>query len=614
MWSDWRADIVEADFKKLHESGLTVLRIFPLWPVFQPITLLKGGMGTPVEYRFGENLIPDTEAGRAGIDESAIEKFKVFLDLAEKYKLQLIVGLVTGWMSGRLFVPPALEEKNVLSDPIAMMWETRMVKYIVKHFKNHPAIVAWDLGNECNCMAHLNSSEEAYVWSSTISNAIKSEDVTHPVISGMHSLSPEKIWRIEDQAEVLDILTTHPYPYFVEHCDFDPIDSIRTELHAVSESLFYRGIGKKPCFVEECGTLGPMFANEEVAADFIYNNLFSNWAHGTGGFLWWCANEQTKLTHAPYDWNSVERELGLFREDGAKKPVIEAMSRFTDFANSVGILPNRIVDATCILTKGQDAWGAAYSSFILAKQAGMEIEYQYSTQPIGDSSLYLLPSLKGDNSISKHRMHELLEKVENGATLYISLESGLLSPFEEFTGLRVEHRSRTDCPDVITLDGETLTMYPRFSLKLEAVHAEVLCQNQDENPIFTSAKYGKGRVFFLNSPLETMLLTKTSAFDIAVSDPYYKIYQKLLETVNTGKVATVENANIGITEHIVDENIRKLVLINYDSQAAVAKLKLANQWKVKVVNPVMQTEKIDTCHYDVTMPKNSGVLVTISKF
>jgi hypothetical protein len=54
------------------------------------------------------------------------------------------------------------------------------------------------------------------------------------------------------------VLTTHPYPYFVPHCDQDPINTIRTGLHAASESLFYRGIGCKPCFVEELGTLGPM--------------------------------------------------------------------------------------------------------------------------------------------------------------------------------------------------------------------------------------------------------------------------------------------------------------------------------------------------------------------
>ena len=65
MWSDWREDVVEADFKQLAGAGLQVLRVFPLWPDFQPLDLLRGGQGQPAEYRFGEQLIPEDEAGQA---------------------------------------------------------------------------------------------------------------------------------------------------------------------------------------------------------------------------------------------------------------------------------------------------------------------------------------------------------------------------------------------------------------------------------------------------------------------------------------------------------------------------------------------------------------------
>jgi hypothetical protein len=38
-----------------------------------------------------------------------IGRFREMCALAEKHDLKLVVGLITGWMSGRLFVPPALE-------------------------------------------------------------------------------------------------------------------------------------------------------------------------------------------------------------------------------------------------------------------------------------------------------------------------------------------------------------------------------------------------------------------------------------------------------------------------------------------------------------------------
>ena len=64
MWSDWRPRVVAADLALLARQGLTVLRVFPIWPDFQPIHRLRGGHGRPVEFRFGETVLPDTEWGR----------------------------------------------------------------------------------------------------------------------------------------------------------------------------------------------------------------------------------------------------------------------------------------------------------------------------------------------------------------------------------------------------------------------------------------------------------------------------------------------------------------------------------------------------------------------
>ncbi len=40
MWRNWQAEVVEADFRQFAAAGLQVLRVFPLWPDFQPLTLL----------------------------------------------------------------------------------------------------------------------------------------------------------------------------------------------------------------------------------------------------------------------------------------------------------------------------------------------------------------------------------------------------------------------------------------------------------------------------------------------------------------------------------------------------------------------------------------------
>jgi endo-1,4-beta-mannosidase len=359
MWRDWRLGVVASDLKRLADAGLQVLRVFPLWPDFQPLTALGTGYGT-VEYRHGEEALADDEAGQAGVSLTAIQHFAEFADLAQQHGLKLIVALITGWMSGRLFVPPALEGRNVLTDPTAILWQTRLVKYIVQHSRDHPAILAWDLGNECNVMGPT-TREQAWVWTAAITNAIRAEDSTRPVVSGMHSLSPNGAWRMQDQGELTDVLTTHPYPYFTPYCDQDPVNTIRTILHSTAESHFYGDIGSKPCLVEEIGTLGPMVASDSIAADFIRAVLFSNWAHDNRGLLWWCAFDLGHLSHAPYDWDAYERELGLIRLDGTPRPVLGELNRFRQFVDGLPIrqLPPRTTEAVCILSEGQDAWAIA---------------------------------------------------------------------------------------------------------------------------------------------------------------------------------------------------------------------------------------------------------------
>jgi len=70
-------------------------------------------------------------------------------------------------------------------------------------------------------------------------------------------------------------------------------------------------------------------------------------------------------------------------------------------------LPERTVEAVCILTSGSDQWGAAYGSFILANQAGLDIEFQYGSQPLKDSKLYLIPSASGMTPLLKPKWLEM---------------------------------------------------------------------------------------------------------------------------------------------------------------------------------------------------------------
>ncbi len=580
MWSDWRPDIVDADLRQLAEAGLQVLRVFPLWPDFQPLALLRGGAGAPREYRLSEDPLPDDETGQAGVSAEALARFQTFADLAEKHGLKLIVGLLTGWMSGRLFVPPALEGLNVLTDPIAIQWEMRFVRCFVRRFKTHPAIAAWDLGNECNVMASVPNPEAAWTWVSAITSAIRVGDATRPIVSGMHG--GLDLWSPATMGEMTDLLTTHPYPFWTDHCDQDPVNTIRTILHSTAESRMYADWGGKPCLAEELGTLGPMLASDKIAADFVRACLFSLWAHDCQGLLWWCAYDQELLPHAPYDWNTCERELGLFRSDRGAKAVVGELGSFRRFLDGLPVspLPAHPREAVCLLSQDQDQWGVAYSAFILARQAGVELEFQQGEQPLKEAELYLVPGVRGINVISHHRWLPLLERVRSGATLYVSLDNALLSGFAETFGLVAQARRRRSEPRIdFTIDGlGAYSVLSEFRLDLVSAGADVLGLEPDGNPAFTRFDYGQGEVYLLTAPVERALAGWPGGFD-AGAQPFYQIYRQIAGKVTNGRAVQKSHPMLGVTEHTLSADERVIVTINYSPQTIEETLRLRAGWQ-----------------------------------
>lgn len=611
MWSDWNPDCVAQDLEKLAKHHMRVLRVFPLWRDFQPLRMHYAGAGTEREMRFKEQPLPFTEEGQAGVDPVMIQRFRMLCDIAEQKKIRLVVGLLTGWMSGRMLVPEAFSGRKLISDPFVVRWQLRFVRYMVRHFKDHPAIAAWDLGNECNCM-EVVTRDTAFAWAAQITNAIRVEDSRHPVISGMHGLRPEGIWTPKDQGEILDILCTHPYPIFTPHCDTDPINEMKSVLHSTAQSVMYSGLGGKPCFIEEIGTLGPMFADEEVARAYARAAMFSALAHDLRGFLWWCANDQSHLTHTPYDWNGEERELGLLRVDGSAKPVLEAMAEFSDFVGKFefGALPPRMMDAVCILTHGQDQWAAAYGSFLLAKQAGLDISFCWCDDELPQSDVYFMPALTGDISIYRHQMETLIDRVRQGATLYMSLNDALLSPFAEITGVQVRTRARRRDADIVTLGEERFCLNAPVKHTFRTVGAKALATAEDGNPAMTEYAFGKGRVIFCAYPIELDAATIPGVISGEAFVPYYRFYEAM-DIRNSEKIASAGSPFLGMTEHILDDHHRLLLIVNHTPRPVSDTVFLKRGCLLRQIPFCGGEVQKNAEGFDVQLPENAGIVVLI---
>ena len=542
MWRHWDEDSLRKDLELLAADGMNCLRVFPIWSDFQPVTPVYGAGGTIREYRMADGTLPQN---RWCLDEEMLRRFEVMCDIAAENGLQLIVGLLTGWMSGGLFVPPLLNGVNLRSDPLALLWEQRFVEGFVTRLRHHPAIIAWDHGNECDCMWHTANRDEAAAWTMTISNAIRAADPTRPLVTGIHDVSLDGVWHIQDQADNCDMLVTHPYPFWGRLANHHPMLSTKTLVHAAAQTAFYADIAGKPCLVEEIGTMGPMVCSEESGAAFLRLNMLHAHLYNRPGFLWWTAFDQP-FDEPPYNLFAAERELGLYSIDRRPRAFMKEMTAMAKRLQNEPQCPDRHVDAVCILTKGIDSWRIAFATYMMAVQAGISIRFADGEQPIPPAAAYILPAISGTINLNKGPYEELKQRVRDGAKLYLSLCDGIISEFAELTGLCVED-SGGGFTCRCTVDGAAI----------EGHGDRQLIYRGEANGLHRHT-YGKGTVYTMDFSPEQHLFDADPE-----NSPYYHIYREVFRDEIAAHPIQSDDPTVSVVWHPASGCCH---LINYSSQ------------------------------------------------
>ena len=558
MWRNFDASEVEADFAALRENGVNAVRLFPLWPDFQPVSWAYGQAGCPVELVFPDGSpLPRKGLRSYGLDPEMMARFRIVADLAAKYELKLVVGLLTGWMSGALFVPPALAGRNVGSDYFAHRLQKMFVTGFVTEMRDHPAIAAWEPGNECNCMAKFDR-DSSWSWLDLVVSAIRLADPSRPVYAGMHGGGnrTDRPVPLTDQGELCDVLTTHPYPAFTPHCGKSALNTIPAVFHAPAETLFYRGVSGKAAFVEEIGSFGPGYISDERSEKYCYTMLYSAFVHGFGGMMWWCGFSFDRCAgQYPYRWTAMERELGAFGSGRAPAGPARAMKRFASELAQLPELPEREIDAVAVLTDLEDAWLTAYGTYILSTEAGFGIEFcdLASVDELPESGFYIVPAVSGFNSMALAKYRMLLDRAEAGATVMVTLGDAILSNFAEVFGCAVEFSANTPERLEFSVDGENYTFDAAITRRLTALDGEVVARLADGTPFAVRRKFGRGQVICVNAALENGALVPGNGF--------CRVYRKLARLA--GVVLPDKSPSVGVTRHILPDGRELKFYINY---------------------------------------------------
>ena len=576
MWTKWNAAEVEKDLIALRDAGMTLLRVFPNWADFQPIVAVPlNGSNWSVtrETRMflSEEPLPDTPCGRAGVDERMVERFEAFCDLAEKHGFRLIVPLLTGQMTFRNFVPPALVHLDPYADPYALTWEARYVECMVARLRAKKAIAAWETGNEARILGKSECKERAEFWQRYIHDVIRRADPTRPVIGvdGLELTSASR-WPTEVNARFSDLVTTHPY-HFWGVGYLDDFRSIRSTTYASSLTHVLADVAGVPAFVEEHGSRRQEQASRRHVADYMRALLWNAWDSDCRAMLWWCAFDQTGMEIAPYNWKEPCVELGIFRRDRTAYPGVESMRKFAAFQKALPFeaLPKPKPNAHFIVSDPN----VAQAAFVLAKQAGLRPSFQSAEQPIREASVYFLPSAAGRGHLTLENWRRLKEKVRNGATLYLSLDDTFLDSLEEVAGIEIDYRDGA---------GEVLDCaFPGFGLRLgasatrrfRALTAETLATDGKGNGVFFLNRCGKGRVYALAMPMEASLSRKAGGF---ASDAYrvYGLVAPTWQLVRTG------SRDVTATEHCFGGGRCGVVVVNNSAKPYAGTPAIAKGWRV----------------------------------
>ena len=585
MWSTWSPETVEAEIAALAKYGTRVMRVFPLWSDFQPLTGDCRAGGQYRSFRFRDNRPLPNEAG---VDDEMVARFRFLCDVCQKHDVKLIVGIVTGWMSGRQFVPAVFEEKNVLVDPLALMWQTRFVKYFVSKLKDHPAIAAWDYGNECNAMGSVLVGQAGfYNWMDHIGMAIRLADPTRPVVSGMHGLKTNEDHHqpIRLNGELSDVLCTHPYQYYVPGCGREAFNTMRTELHPTAESLLYRDLGGKPCFVEEIGNLGTSCVSDERSAAGMRVTMFSAWANDLKGVLWWCNSDQEVLDFPPYSLTPCERELGMLRQDLSPKPVMLEMKAFQDFRASLPFrkLPKATTDAVIVVPEKTDGWLAAFGAYMIARQAGLTPRFAGAERDLPPAPLYIVCSAASDRSYSYPAQKRLYAKAASGATVLL-LYGGenRFTLLLEHAGVRVDYCTRSPVKRRFTLvshPDRPIVADDRTTCRLLDGAAEVLGRTDEGEPAFTRFALGKGQLFVCNSPIDVEAINRSDALTGERIIPYHLVLSETAKRAGVRRV--VEKADdcpwVCLTEHPAADGSTIVMAINFEPRARTCPVKVSGR-------------------------------------
>ncbi len=330
MWSRFDLGEIDEDFARIAAIGLDVVRFFLSWEAFQPA--------------------PDA------VDPAALERFASVLDRAHAHGLKTMPTLFSGHMSGANWLPAWTLDRSSRTTRFRTISEGRSSPYAIGDFyqrelleaqrffvraigrrvREHPALYAWDLGNEFSNLRVPSSPHAAHEWSAALSEDLLAGS-NAGVTGGIHGedMTRENQIRPSSIAAPWSFATMHGYPVYSDFARgrSDPeVVPFLADLTAscARKRVLFSEFGNPTCPPGKRSFGDMQCLDEKEMAAYATAVLQRLQARGALGAFWWCwADYAAELARTPpFDEAPHELHFGIVRNDGTEKPVAQALAAF----------------------------------------------------------------------------------------------------------------------------------------------------------------------------------------------------------------------------------------------------------------------------------------------
>lgn len=271
LFTDDEATIQARNWEQ--EDTIKSLAAFPS-PVLRTFVITTQGEFPP-SYKYKDRRKHVTwNAGKIEFDEILFRDMDRALELANQHGVRLIVPLVMqNWegeaikvFGGVVGYEQAFQDGNrhpFYIDHLAKAEFKKMLYYLLNRqnkrtcvlYKDDPAILAWETGNELD--------EDPPEWTEEMARAIKCMDPNHLVMDGHYGIRGESL----DESSAVDIVSNH---YYGDHLNAGAVREDRRKSQ-----------GRKPFIVGEFGT------NQGGDVTRVRDFLNAVVDSGTTGALYW---------------------------------------------------------------------------------------------------------------------------------------------------------------------------------------------------------------------------------------------------------------------------------------------------------------------------------------